>query len=218
MFHQEYASGFKPAVHSFSLDLPTEVDNPRCDQSRCAKQGPENGRAQIRYHALIPGRHVITYRFPSSAKTRAISALVQGSTVTRHGVPDAIRNGQAGVGGKVPTCERRRALHAVLGNERMGGDDEVAVEGRDDRPGGCSRWLASAHGQRRQRHVSINGNGAHVVTSTARGGIDNDMVDRYWTGANVPMCQLDHGGAAFSGVLTLRVRGSVEERPAGGAW
>lgn len=180
------------------------------------QKGPENGRAQIRYHALIPGRHVITYRFPSSAKTRAISALVQGSTVTRHGVPDAIRNGQAGVGGKVPTCERRRALHAVLGNERMGGDDEVAVEGRDDRPGGCSRWLASAHGQRRQRHVSVDGDGAHVVTSMARGGIDNDMVDRYWTGANVPMCQLDHGGAASSGVLTLRVRGSVQGGLPGG--
>lgn len=54
------------------------------------------------------------------------------------------------------------------------------------------------------------------MTSTARGGIDNDMVDRYWTGANVPMCQLDHGGAASSGVLTLRVRGSVDERPVGG--
>lgn len=52
-FHPEYASEFRSAVHSFSLDLPTEEDYPGCDQSRCAEKGPENGRAWIRYYALI---------------------------------------------------------------------------------------------------------------------------------------------------------------------
>lgn len=108
-----------PPVHSFGLGLPPEVDKNAAGAEAASPAVPKRG--QMRDHGLLLFRRDAQQPTASSFnKDQSFLGLGIGSTVT--GSRD-MGNGQAGVGGKVPTCERRQALYEVLGSERLGGDD-----------------------------------------------------------------------------------------------
>lgn len=107
-----------PLVHSFGLGLSPEVDN-AAGAEAASPAVPKKGQMRDHGHLLFR-RDAQQPTASSFNKDQSFLSLGIRSTVT--GSRD-MGNGQAGVGGKVPTCERRQALYEVLGSERLGGDD-----------------------------------------------------------------------------------------------